>query len=537
MKAATAKRVISIAVASCATVGVVLALAVGVSPADSPAPPLAGVREQLSLVSGSVSVRIAGSSRFVSLTGTITVPDASEVDATGGRVSITVAVPPPALTATALAYSGRFVLRQDLAAPNEAHLSLSGATPSCHDHAPGAKKRVAGAARTRHRPAASRQLWVSDGGGHWGTSGRYVSTTVEGTRWLTADSCRQSSVKVAEGTVLVRDLIHGTSVSVSAGHSYVASRPLERAGFVPSLGSVLSGETGVAPGAFAQQVGKHASLFGFFGSWGGEFAPLLNYVSDLRARLLLHLSTDVGYGSSAGQEISPGQIAQGLGDDYLVRLCTELSRSTAPVYVALLPEMNQTNNAYSAFNANGSPRGRSNSTSAFKQAWRRSVLIVRGGLVASINHRLRALGLPPLSVSSSTLPRPQVSFMWAPQTAGTPDTPANSAAAYYPGGAYVDVVGTDFYSAFPNFRGLSALYAAYPTKPFGFNEWAMWKSGDPSFVRQLFAFVRTHRRVALMAYNEGLTTNGPFRLTRFPAARRAIRTELRPPRFLAYPPE
>ena len=57
------------------------------------------------------------------------------------------------------------------------------------------------------------------------------------------------------------------------------------------------------------------------------------------------------------------------------------------------------------------------------------------------------------------------------------------------------IMGTDFYSAFPNFGGLESLYAAYRSKPFGFNEWAMWKSGDPGFVRQLSAEGPTHQTI------------------------------------------
>jgi hypothetical protein len=502
--------------------------------------PVVGQREVLTLLAGSVTVRIKGATTFTPLLGSIDVPDESEVDASRGRVEITVATAQGAI-ATATAYQGRFLLHQDGAAPAEAHLVLSAALSGCSSaHRP----RGAGNARAsiaggrRRRSVKSRQLWVSDNGGSWGTSGHYVSTTVEGTRWLTSDECRRSRVAVAEGVVLVRDLIHHTSSSVTAGHEFVAALPaIERAGFVPQLGQVLAGESGGEPQAFQRQTGKHVSVFGFFGSWFGEFRSLVSYVHDIGARLLLHLSTDSGYGSGAGQEISPAAIARGQSDGYLVQLCTELSTSEAPVYLALLPEMNQANNAYSAFNANGSSRGPSNSTSAFRQAWRRSVLIVRGGGVSLIDRRLRALGLPALKTSLTTLPRPKVSFMWAPQTAGTPDTPANSPAAYYPGSAYVDIIGTDFYSAFPNFSGLKSLYEAYPSKPFGFNEWAMWKNGDPGFVTQLFNFVRSHRRIALMVYNDGLTSDGPFRLERFPAARSELRRQLSSPRFLAFPPE
>jgi hypothetical protein len=43
--------------------------------------------------------------------------------------------------------------------------------------------------------------------------------------------------------------------------------------------------------------------------------------------------------------------------------------------------MNQANNGYSAFDRSGRSRGPSHSTGAYKQAWRRSTLILRGGPV------------------------------------------------------------------------------------------------------------------------------------------------------------
>jgi hypothetical protein len=503
-------------------------------------PPVLGQSETLTLVAGSVSVRLKGAHAFAPLTGSLTVPDESQVDASRGHVAVTVATATAGETAAAEAHEGRFIVHQAAVAPYETQLRLSLPLNACRKPHLGHRAGRAGMAATyTRRRWSSRRLWVSDHGGSWGTVGRYVSTSVEGTSWLTADSCHASAIKVAEGVVQVHDLIHNKMVSVTAGHEYVATEPSEEGpGYVPALGDVLTGETGGDPFAFGRQVGKHVAVFGFFGHWGAEVASLLSYVRTFRARLLLHLSTDIGYGAGAGEIISPGAIAAGRSDHYLVRLCEELSTSTAPVYIALLPEMNQDNNAYSAFNVDGSPRGSAHSTNMFRQAWRRTVLIVRGGSVATINHRLRGFRLPPLRISRSALPRPKVSFMWAPQTAGTPEIPANSPAAYFPGSAYVDIVGTDFYSLYPNFTGLERLYAAYSSKPFGFNEWAMWQNGDPGFVRQLFGFVRSHRRVALMVYNEGLSPSGPFRLTKFPSATNALRSELRASAaFLPYPPE
>jgi hypothetical protein len=201
--------------------------------------------------------------------------------------------------------------------------------------------------------------------------------------------------------------------------------------------------------------------------------------------------------------------------------------------------MNQANNGYCAFTTGGAFKGASHSQSAYKQAFRRAALILRGGPVAAIDAKLDALGLPAVQglPPNDELPRPKVAMAWVPQVAGTPDIPANSAQAYYPGDAYVDWVGTDFYSKFPNFGGLQTFYDEHPTKPFMFGEWALWGGDDHGFVNRLFDFIRGHRRVRMTLYNEGKRSDGPFRLVHFPAARHAIARRLESTRYLDYAPE
>ena len=203
-----------------------------------------------------------------------------------------------------------------------------------------------------------------------------------------------------------------------------------------------------------------------------------------------------------------------------------------PTYVRFLAEMNQANNGYCAYDANGRSRGRSHSTAAFKQAWRRATLILRGGPVARISARLGRLGMPPLDVAAEELPEPAIAMLWVPQTEGTPNIAANSAASYWPGPQYVDWVGTDFYSRFPAFAKLERFYAQYPSKPFVFGEWAMWGADTPGFIQQFFGFVNSHKRVKMIVYNQGANPNGPFRLNSHPKAKAELRKALRHPRYL-----
>jgi hypothetical protein len=113
--------------------------------------------------------------------------------------------------------------------------------------------------------------------------------------------------------------------------------------------------------------------------------------------------------------------------------------------------------------------------------------------------------------------------------AGAPDVAANRPRAYWPGANYVDWVGTDFYSRFPNWSGLERLYRTrtWAAKPFVFGEWAIWGSDNPGFVRQLFRWARSHPRVRMLVYNQGEQAGGPFRLERHPAAAGALRSVLK----------
>jgi hypothetical protein len=301
--------------------------------------------------------------------------------------------------------------------------------------------------------------------------------------------------------------------------------------FAPPKGKVFTGLTGSnSVDRFSREVGKRPAVFGFFTYWNAPNEYTFRNAAKAGARLMLHVSTAQNYGVK--EEISPRGIARGQGDRYLLALNARIAEAGEPVYVRLMAEMNQTNNAYCAFNRDGSSRGASHSTSAFKDAWRRSALILRGGSLATINAKLKRLKLPAVRGAQEDLPKPQVSLLWVPQTEGTPNIPANLPAAYWPGDAYVDWVGTDFYSRFPAFAKLERFYAQYPRKPFVFGEWAMWGADDPGFIRQLFRWVNRHRRVQMMLYNQGANPNGPFRLNSHPKARAALKQALRNKRFL-----
>ena len=78
-------------------------------------------------------------------------------------------------------------------------------------------------AKGRKGPRA-RHLWVTEHGGRFNTQGQYVSTSFEGTTWLTSDTCTSWSVTVSQGVVKVRDLVRRRTVTLRAGHGYTAKK-------------------------------------------------------------------------------------------------------------------------------------------------------------------------------------------------------------------------------------------------------------------------------------------------------------------------
>ena len=238
----------------------------------------------------------------------------------------------------------------------------------------------------------------------------------------------------------------------------------------------------------------------------------------------------VGFGTEGGwpnlrELITPRDVALGKGDDYLVALNRAFSEHEGREYARPFGEMNGHWNAYCAFTKDGRPKGPAHTTAWFKKAFARVYLIVHGP--PDVNARLRRLGLPPVTAELSANPLPDTRVIWNPQGYGSPDLPGNSAAAYYPGDAYVDVVGNDVY----NIRGKAewaaadALYRAYPQKPYSFPEWANWGLDDPAFIKRMADFVRTHKRVELIAYY----ARGPeFELANKPKTRAAYRKYILP---------
>jgi hypothetical protein len=297
--------------------------------------------------------------------------------------------------------------------------------------------------------------------------------------------------------------------------------------YLPARPHVMNGVAGgYSVRDYIARSGANPAVVQSFVAYRGSTAWAFALADGARARTMLHIGTT----SPAGAErVTPGGIAAGKADAWLAELNRTIAERGQPVYIRLMAEMNGHWNVYSAY---GAHRDGAHSTAAFRAAWRRTTLILRGGPRAQLDARLHALHQPPLG-GRGDLPSAPVAMQWVPQVAGAPDVPGNRPLAYWPGGRYVDWVGTDFYSKFPNFSGLERFYASVRRfhKPFVFGEWALWGRDDPAFVSRLFAWTRSHKLVRMLVYNQGKRTDGPFRLKRYPRSTQQLRGLLSLARF------
>jgi hypothetical protein len=325
-------------------------------------------------------------------------------------------------------------------------------------------------------------------------------------------------------------------LTLAVALALVAAGPASAKTYLPPAGKTFAGVTGgYDASSFARETGSHPSVFQFFGGWNQTTTYMFDGARAARSRLMIHLSTVRG----TSEQITPRAIAGGGGDDYLLSLGQRIADYGGVTYIRLMAEMDGYWNAYCAYTAGGRSKGPAYTTAQFRRAWKRTVLVLRGGAVAKVDAKLHALHMPPVRTSQTDLPRPKVAFLWVPQVAGAPDTRANAPRAYWPGAKYVDWVGTDFYSKFPNWTGLQRFYGdrTWRSKPFAFGEWAIWGRDDPGFVHRLFAWSHSHRHVRMLMYNQGKATDGPFRLVHYPRSRLALAAELRRHGIADFAPE
>jgi hypothetical protein len=221
--------------------------------------------------------------------------------------------------------------------------------------------------------------------------------------------------------------------------------------------------------------------------------------------------------------LTPQAIAAGKGDTWLAEINQTIRAKQSLVYVRPMGEMDGYWNSYCAFNQNGTPRPAAFSTANFRKAFARISILMRGGTTAFVNARLAKLGLPPVKQEFVLNPKSRLRVVWNPLGWADPDVPGNQPERYYPGDAYVDVVGGDVYKTPTNVGHMTALdrlYAAHKNKPFSIPEWGLNGVDDPDFVRRVAEWIRAHPRTEVAVYFNG-RAGSSFDLVRKPRARAA----------------
>ena len=207
----------------------------------APPPPVPGKSVVVKVVSGTVFVKYppgyvpraapAPPAGFVPFKGGANLPVGTQVDTRAGRIALTsAATTGGAKTQTSDFYDGIFQVKQTVpkkkpkkptALITDVVMKGEIARSQC---APlkGARAASASAAKKKKGPkAVLGKLWGS-GKGKFRTGGKYSSATVRGTIWLVEDRCEGTFTKVRRGTVQVHDLRRNKTVTVKAGHTYLA---------------------------------------------------------------------------------------------------------------------------------------------------------------------------------------------------------------------------------------------------------------------------------------------------------------------------
>jgi hypothetical protein len=289
-------------------------------------------------------------------------------------------------------------------------------------------------------------------------------------------------------------------------------------------------------GQFSEAMNKHPALLESFRTWGSDFPESIERWQEARARPVLHITTgEVGSGSEL---ISPRSIAQGYGDEYLVRLNRLFWEKKMPAYIRPLGEPNRCLNVYASYDCAGKLRDAAHKPRWYRLAFRRIYVIVHGGgSLARIDALLGETGLPPLKAAVKGLPKAPIAVLWSTLPAGSPTVPHNRPKYFYPGDKYVDWVGTDFYSDNQDWKALTGLYNRYASKPFSIPEFGISAGADdPGYMSRLMGWVRGHKRAKMIVYYQDFGSSSAYRIQNYPASLAALSDALHHPVFPAFTP-
>jgi hypothetical protein len=167
-----------------------------------------------------VTVKLPTFKTFIPLPDAERIPVGTIIDTTQGTVEIK-SVGQNGKLETATFYGGVFQVFQANTKNAITELRLVGGNFAVCKKA---KAKHALAAGKIPNSKSIRHLW-GNGKGMFRTKGRYASATIRGTKWLTDDRCDGTLVRVAKGSVTVRDFPKRKTVVLKTPKSYLAKAP------------------------------------------------------------------------------------------------------------------------------------------------------------------------------------------------------------------------------------------------------------------------------------------------------------------------
>jgi hypothetical protein len=198
-------------------------------PPTTTPPPVIGKTLNVTSVKGKVLVRPPNGQGFVALTEARQLPVGTKIDARRGTIQLLAASTAAGKTQTGTFGGAVFGLAQASKGRDKGLTTLSlledvvrggPSYASCRARRAGGPSGAgATAARVNRRTL---QLLHATASGRFKTRGRYAAATVRGTIWDTADRCDGTLVRVRRGVVTATDFVRHKTVTVRAGHSYLA---------------------------------------------------------------------------------------------------------------------------------------------------------------------------------------------------------------------------------------------------------------------------------------------------------------------------
>lgn len=176
------------------------------------APPALGEVVAVKAESGTIKVRLPGTSEGIPLDQASGIPTGSLINATDGKVRLKTATA-SGETQWAIFGGAKFRVDQRPAGEGLTFIKLAGPKPGACT--------ATGSLASTSAKRRIRSLW-GRGKGKFRTRGRHGAATVRGTKWLTRDRCDGTLVRVKHGSVWVKDFARGKRVLVKAGDQYLA---------------------------------------------------------------------------------------------------------------------------------------------------------------------------------------------------------------------------------------------------------------------------------------------------------------------------